>query len=474
MGNPTGDGPDKGTAEPEDESVAGDTAAPAGKIEPRTFRGMRDFLPAEMIQREEIFGYLRDVFQRYGFSPLETPAVEYLDVLLGKYGREGEKLIYPLAYRGGKVLALRYDLTVPLARVVAQHTELPRPLKRYQMQPVWRADRPQLIQGRYREFYQCDVDIVGESHHLADAEILALTAEVLTGLEVGSFRVRVNHRKVLEGIIESAGLPQTAGPAVLRAVDKVDKVGEAGIEVELAAEGIEPEPRRRILDLLARAPGGRAAILDLSVAFPGVAAIQEGCANLAAIWADLEALGVPLEPYEFRLTLARGLDYYTGAVFESFLDALPHVGSLTGGGRFDGLVGLFSEQEVPAVGTSIGLDRIFAALEQTGRAASRVSRTEVMVLQFGAGSEAACVGLAGRLRRLGLRAEVWYRPERLKKQISQADRRGIPLVVFQGPDEVARREWVGKWLPTGEQRSFPEDETPETVQRWLREMRGAL
>lgn len=439
-----------------------------GTITPRTFRGTRDFLPSEMIRREDLFGYLRGVFQRYGFAPLETPAMEYLEILLGKYGQEGDKLIYPLAYKGGHVLALRYDLTVPLARVVAQHPELPRPFKRYQMQPVWRADRPQLIQGRYREFYQCDVDIVGESHRLADAEILALTAEVLQGLDVGSFRIRVNHRKILEGIIEAAGLPPEAGPAVLRAVDKVDKVGEEGIEQEMAAEGIEAGARRRILDVLSRPPGGREAVEELASALPGNAALLEGCQDLIRIWGYLEGLGHGLEAYEFRLTLARGLDYYTGAVFESFVESLPHVGSLTGGGRYDGLVGVFSAEEVPAVGTSVGLDRIITVLEQSGKTAARASCTEILILQFGPESEGPALGMLGRLRGAGLRAEIWYHADRLKKQLQQADRRGIPLVLFQGPDEAGRGEWVAKLLASGEQRTIPERVVPEQLLEWLR------
>ena len=452
-----------------DDAVDEGPARVDGRIHPRTFRGMRDFLPAEMIRREEIFGYLREVFGRYGFSPLETPAVEYLEILLGKYGVEGEKLIYPLAYRGGHTLALRYDLTVPLARVIAQHSSLPRPFKRYQMQPVWRADRPQLIQGRYREFYQCDADIVGETSLIADAEILALTGEVLRGLEVGPFRVRVNHRRILEGLVRVAGLPLESVPAGRPAHANIDKAGEAGIEAELAAEGIEPAARRRILDLLGRPAGGKEAIEGLLAALPGDPGIEAGCADLLAIWDALEAMGAELPRYQFRLGLARGLDYYTGAVFESFLESLPHIGSLTGGGRYDGLVGVFSPEEVPAVGTTIGLDRIFSALEQSGQARGAASRTSVLVLQFGAEAETAALVMTGRLRAAGINTEVWYRPERLKKQLAQADRRGIPLVLFQGPDEAAAQAWTAKQLSTGEQRVLPDAEVPQRLRKWLEE-----
>lgn len=238
------------------------------RITPRTFKGTRDLLPADMIQREELFEYLRKVYRRYGFVPLETPTIEYLDILLGKYGSEGEKLLYRLDYKGGHVLALRYDLTVPLARVVAQYPDLPRPFRRYQIQPVWRADSPQLRQGRYREFYQCDADIVGETDRIADAEILALIAELIGGLGLGSFHVRVNHRKILEGLVLAAGLPLESAPAVLRSIDKIDKVGEEGIEAELTKEGIPGAARATLLDLLQHPSGGRAEIEALMARLP--------------------------------------------------------------------------------------------------------------------------------------------------------------------------------------------------------------
>ena len=437
------------------------------RIEPRTFRGARDFLPTEMLRREAIFDSLRAAFQRYGFAPLETPAIEYMEILLGKYGVEGEKLIYPLAYKGGKTAALRYDLTVPLARVVAQHRDLPRPFKRYQMQPVWRADTPQIHQGRYREFYQCDADIVGEASRVADAEVLALIAEILESLDLGDFRVCVNHRRILEGMVIACGLPIDATRAVLRAIDKFDKVGLPGVELELGKEGIEAAPRAKLLEFLSLESGGREAVMRLQDLHQSEAAIAEGTADLLKTWDALERLTSTIGRFEFRLTLARGLDYYTGTVFESFLNDLPHMGSLTGGGRYDDLVSLFSEEALPAVGTTIGLDRIFSALEQLGKTAGSPSRTQVMVLQFGPEAEAAALGLTGELRRGGLRAEVWYRPDRLGKQIQQADKRGVPIVVFQGPDEAAKGEWVLKDLKSGEQIPVPADQVVARVRDLL-------
>lgn len=421
------------------------------RITPRTFKGTRDLLPADMIQREELFEYLRKVYRRYGFVPLETPTIEYLDILLGKYGSEGEKLLYRLDYKGGHVLALRYDLTVPLARVVAQYPDLPRPFRRYQIQPVWRADSPQLRQGRYREFYQCDADIVGETDRIADAEILALIAELIGGLGLGSFHVRVNHRKILEGLVLAAGLPLESAPAVLRSIDKIDKVGEEGIEAELTKEGIPGAARATLLDLLQHPSGGRAEIEALMARLPDQPAIEEGCADLLRIWHCLERFGGDMSAFQFRLALARGLDYYTGAVYEAFTDALPHMGSLAGGGRYDGLVSIFSGNDVPAVGATVGIDRILTALEQLGKSTSRGTVTAVMVLQWGEESQDAALAVTGRLRRAGIACEVGSRAGKLGKQIGNVSKRGIPMVLFQGPEEAAREEWNLKILESGEQ-----------------------
>ena len=455
MTDPSRDDPDLASDEPEEDAGPSDPGG-GGRIRPRVFKGTRDFLPAEMIRREEVFAYLRQVFRRYGFSPLETPAFEYLEVLLGKYGRESEKLIYPLAYRDGRTLALRYDLTVPLARVVAQYPDLPRPFKRYQMQPVWRAERHQLHRGRYREFYQCDADIVGESHRLADAEILALAGEILSGLEVGpsgsgsttggSCAVSCA-RRVCPGVrgrrccARSTRSTRSVCPAWNRRWRK---------------RRSRPRARARILAILERPAGGEEAIRSLGDAFAAEAEIAEGCADLLTIWGLLASLGADMSCFEFRLDLARGLDYYTGAVFESFLEALPHVGSLTGGGRYDGLVGVFSEEEVPAVGTTIGIDRILAALEQSGRKTGRAgSHPGAGRCNSGRSRNRPRCGSPDSLRRAGIATEAWYRPDRLKKQFAQADKRGIPVVLLQGPDEAARGEWTAKRLATGEQRSVP-------------------
>jgi histidyl-tRNA synthetase len=423
-------------------------------VEPRLFKGTRDYLPAEMLLRERLVETLRAIFRKYGFAPLETPALEYLEILSGKYGAESDRLIYRLAYKGGEVLALRYDLTVPLARVIAMYPELGRPFKRYQVQPVWRADSPQPHQGRFREFYQCDVDTVGTSSLLADAEIIALVVEALEAVGFENFRVRINSRQVLAGIVERAGLPASRLGEVCRAIDKLDKIGLAGVERELAAIGLDQE-RRPILELLELGGAPQDQIDALRRQSGRSALLQAGADQLEQLFEQLRMLGVPQQRLAFDLYLARGLDYYTGPIFESILPDFPHLGSLSGGGRYDGLIGVFAGEPVPAVGTSLGLDRMVTALRQIGRAEERGSVVEVMVTYFDRATLPAAAQALARLRAAGVAAEIYLQPDKLKKQFAYADRRGIPYVLVIGPEEVAREETTLKSLATGVQERLP-------------------
>ena len=423
-------------------------------VEPRLFKGTRDYLPAEMLLRERLVETLRAIFRKYGFAPLETPALEYLEILAGKYGAESDRLIYRLAYKGGEVLALRYDLTVPLARVIAMYPELGRPFKRYQVQPVWRADTPQPHQGRFREFYQCDVDTIGTSSLLADAEIIALVVEALGAVGFENFRVRVNSRQVLAGIVERAGLPASRLGEVCRAIDKLDKIGLAGVERELAAIGLDQE-RRPILELLELGGAPQDQIDALRRQSGRSALLQAGADQLEQLFGQLGMLGVPQQRLAFDLYLARGLDYYTGPIFESILPDFPHLGSLSGGGRYDGLIGVFAGEPVAAVGTSLGLDRMVTALRQIGRAEERGSVVEVMVTYFDQATLPAATQALARLRAAGVAAEIYLQADKLKKQFAYADRRGIPYVLVIGPEEVAREETTLKSLATGVQERLP-------------------
>jgi histidyl-tRNA synthetase len=437
------------------------------KIVPRTFKGTRDFLPSEMMERERVVGILREIFRRYGFAPMETPAMEYLDVLLGKYGEEADRLIFRLAYRDGNTVALRYDLTVPLARVVSQYGEIARPFKRYQIQPVWRAETPQLRQGRFREFYQCDVDTVGSGSVLADAEIVALTDEALGALGFEGFVVRVNHRGILSGLVEAIGLGATWEAPICRAMDKLDKIGRDGVLEELAAAEVPEDARSRLMDIL-EIRGEPAAVLDaidpvLAATASGPRAVEE----MRRMMGCLGDLGVGADRVTLDLNLARGLDYYTGPIFESVLPDHPHIGSLTGGGRYDGLIGLFTGEAIPATGTSIGLDRVMTALEQTGRLGAGAPATVCLVTYFDDGTLGAALRFVGRLRRERIPAEAYYDPDRLKKQFAYADKRGIPFVVVIGPDEAASGRVTVKEMAVGTQETLDEDAA-------VARLRGAL
>jgi histidyl-tRNA synthetase len=423
--------------------------------EPRTFRGTRDFLPPELIGRRRIQEIIEKTYQHYGFQPLETPAIEYFDVLTGKSG-ETDKLIYKLEHKG-EALGLRYDLTVPLARVVAQYRELPRPFKRYQIQPVWRADRPQLRQGRFREFVQCDADIVGTDSLLADAEIVALTDEILRALGFDGFVIRLSSRKLLRGTAKLVCGDEGKVFSLCRCIDKLDKIGWEGVEQELAEGGFDSSVRDRVMNfcgLWNEGPDWKAT----EGALEGIEIGLEGVREVREVYERSIQLGV--EPQRLRpdLALARGLDYYTGPIFETVLPDKPHIGSLSGGGRYDGLVATFTDEEVPATGTTLGLDRIQTAMTAMGLFREELSLTDVLIAQFDADGLPAALALASRLRKADLNVEVWYELERLKKQLTYADRQRIPFVVILGPDERAAGTVTVKSLATGEQKTIPERE----------------
>jgi histidyl-tRNA synthetase len=317
-------------------------------------RGMRDFLPDDVRRRQYVIGVIADVYQRYGFEPLETPAVENIETLMGKYGEEGDRLIFRILKRGeeGRTgeadLALRYDLTVPLARVVAQYrAQLPKFFKRYQVQPVWRADRPQ--KGRFREFYQCDVDAIGSTSLLIEADLLAAASEVLTRLGFDNFRIRLNHRKTLSAVLTTAGVPSSLHGAALVALDKLDKTSAESVAADLIERGIAADAANA---LLARLSAG----LTDDVALEGADDLRQ----IERLCAETSAAG----RIQIDLSLARGLSYYTGAIFEIAVPDL--AGSLGGGGRYDELIGMFLGQQVPACGISLGLERILVVMGERG------------------------------------------------------------------------------------------------------------
>jgi histidyl-tRNA synthetase len=425
---------------------------PKPKIQPRLPKGMRDFLPQEMIKREYVFNIVREVFHLYGFEPLQTPVLELRETLMGKYGEDAEKLIFEAQHPGGKEeLALRYDLTVPLARVVAQYqNEITLPFKRYQLSPVWRAERPQ--RGRYREFYQCDADIAGVSGSAADAEIVGLIVTALTRLGFKQFSVKINNRKLLTAIGQYAGLEGEPLYDLYRSIDKFDKIGADGVRGELTTRGIPAEVITRIMDLITARHPGLEQLDYLDEFLHDLPIAREAIGELRDLSEHLTAANVSLNSYEFDLTMVRGLGYYTGPIFETNITE-PNLGSVTGGGRYDDLVGLFRGESIPTTGTSLGIERIIDLMDILNLYPAHIGGTVVQALVtiFGDETRAESTGLAAELRAAGVRTELYLQDKNIGRQINYADKKGIPLVALLGSDEIAQGNVKLKRLRDGEE-----------------------
>lgn len=429
---------------------------------------MRDFLPTELLQRRHVIDVISRVYEAHGFVPLETPAIENLSTLLGKYGEEGDQLLYRLLHRrdalrrpleqalaeGRQVSeaeladqGLRYDLTVPLARVVAQYGELPRFFKRYQIQPVWRADRPG--KGRFREFYQCDVDIIGTKSQLAEAEVCSAVATVLDELGFTGFTIRLNHRELLRAVIRAAGIDAALESTALVAVDKLDKIGRDGVLAELGERGIAAESGTKLLDIIASEGDNTELLASLrsQVDARGQQAV-DALSELIELCAHNPAGG------HLRVSpeLARGLGYYTGPIFEIAVPDL--ASSLGGGGRYDELVGMFGKQQIPAVGFSIGLERILVVMAERGMFGELHSGPELMLCWLNV-PMSAVAGVATQLRRAGLRVEVFPESAKLGKQLQYADADGVKarFAAILGDKELAAGQIGIKHLASGKQQT---------------------
>lgn len=415
-------------------------------------KGMRDHLPANMMLRQYIVNTLTRISESHGFEPLQTPIIEYAETLEGKLGDE-EKLIYRFEDHGGRRLALRYDQTVPLARVTAQYAgQLTLPWRRYAYGPSYRGERP--ARGRYREFYQFDLDIVGSASPLADAEIVAMLCEALTALGFPGFVTLLNHRQIIGGIARVSGLSEEAAGGVYRAIDKFDKIGADGVRAELIKSGVTPAAADQILELV-QIDGTADEVLDalaqkLAADERAVAAI----ANLRAVLDGLAAMGVPAEQYRVVPRLARGLSYYTGVVFEAITPHWPE-GSLLGGGRYDHLIGLFAGRNIPTVGLAFGIDRLHDVMIELNLGPRPQTTALAFVTLFGAEQVAESLRLAAELRGAGINTLIALEPGNIGKQFKEADRRGVRFALVLGPDELARGEVVIKDLQRGEQRSLP-------------------
>ena len=430
------------------------------KRQARVLKGFHDYLPEQMILRQRIIAILREIFERHGFEPLDTPALEYLDVLTGKAG-ENEKLMYRFRDAGGREVGMRYDLTVPLARVMAMHQhELPLPFKRYHIAPVWRAENPQ--RGRGREFWQCDADIAGSASPLADAEVIAIMAEALEAIGIPAFTIHINHRQLLESLGRAAGIPADQALTLYRAIDKLDKIGREGVARELIASGIASEQATRVLDLVTRQGAPLDLLASLRDDLAGVADAEQAIDDLEQLFRVLPDFGVSPNRYTLDLALARGLDYYTGPVFEATVTE-PKVGSVGGAGRYDELVGTFLARSIPATGMSLGLERIIEVVREHGLMPTPASVAEVALVIFpetvGAGAR-----LASMLRACGLRVDLSLQPNRsVGDQLKLADRKGIPVAVILGPSEVEAGTAAIKALRGGEQVVVPLDDVAQAV-----------
>ncbi len=420
--------------------------------------GTRDFLPDEIRRREYVIDVIRRVYERYGFEPLETPAFENIETLLGKYGEEGNKLIFKILRRGEHEssgdadLALRYDLTVPLARVVAQYqNELPKYFKRYQIQPVWRADRP--AKGRFREFYQCDIDSIGSTSPVVEAEQLAAVSDILETLGFTDFTIQLNHRVLLTAMLDAAAVPNSLHGDALVAIDKLDKIGRDGVCKELIARGIAETSAATCLDALQEV--GR---FDTLVAGheQGSRAKAELDRILALVASTPAASHVAFVP-----RLARGLSYYTGAIMEISVSDL--AGSLGGGGRYDNLIGMFLGRDVPACGFSLGLERIIVVMTERGMFPSHVALTnaDVMVTLWNDGGSGDALALAAELRRSGLRVDVYPETDKVGKQFKYASSRHVPFVAVVGDDEKANGTVSIKEMQSGSQQTIARADVAE-------------
>ena len=435
------------------------------KVEARLPRGMRDILPQKMILRRYVIGVIEIVFERFGFEALQTPVLELSQTLMGKYGPDAEKLIYDARHREGKEdLSLRYDLSVPLSRVVAMYPDLVKPFKRYQIAPVWRAERPQ--KGRYREFYQCDADIVGTSSMLADAEIIAVIYSILKELAFKQFVIKINNRKILTAIGEYSGVPPTLLSGLYRSIDKLDKLGLAGVREEMVKHEIPAAVAAKMLDLISIPGADLAALRERIGQIPKARA---GIEELEQLSEFLRDMNIAAENIEIDFRMVRGLEYYTGPIFETVVME-PKIGSLTGGGRYDELIGLFNNKSLPATGTTIGIERIIDVMEELEMFPTnlRATVTEVLVTVFDAERRAESIRVTTALRAAGINTEEWLDIDALGKQLKYAASKGIPFAVIIGPDEAAAGNVTLRDLTTGEQAVLSRANLVEEVKKRLR------
>ena len=444
---------------------------------PSTPKGTRDFLPQEVAKRNYIFDAIKKVFKKYGFAPIETPSFELASTLLGKYGEEGDRLIFKILNSGEKVKkadlealkngnlarfsnslaekALRYDLTVPFARFVVQHqNDISFPFKRYQIQPVWRADRPQ--HGRYQEFFQCDADVVGSDSLLYEVDFVQIFDEALSDLKIPDFTIKINNRKILSGIAEVSG-EQDNLITITVAIDKLDKIGKDGVINELKNKGISEMAVEKISPLFS-IEGDTESRLDQMAEYLSSSEIGlQGINELRWVFDKVNMLGLREAKLEFDVTLARGLNYYTGAIFEVKANGVK-MGSICGGGRYDDLTGIFGMKGVSGVGISFGADRIYDVLTELELFPEAIDeRIDILFINFGEEAELKCMELSHELRGKGIAAELYPSSVRMNKQMKYANDRGVRYIGLLGEDEMRRGVIQLKNMDSGEQKEYPQN-----------------
>jgi histidyl-tRNA synthetase len=437
------------------------------RIEPRTLKGFRDYLPEAMIPREWLIDTARRVYRSYGFSPIDTPALEYLEILTGKGSDETDKQLYKFEDHGGRWVGLRFDLTVPLARFAAQHIgQLGTPFKRYHIASVWRGENTQA--GRFREFMQCDFDTIGTHAIAADVETTLVIHDLFLALGIADFTIHVNNRRVLNGLLEVLGLADKTTP-ILRALDKLAKIGREKVAEEMVSgAGATLEQADRVLKLSEITGSNDEILTELHKLAKGSEKGEAGVAELATLTSAAVAAGVAVGRLRISPSIARGLDYYTGTVFETFLDMLPGIGSVCSGGRYDNLAGLYTKEELPGIGASLGLDRLLAALEKLELVQKVSTPAPVFLPFFDASRLDDYLCLAARVRAAGVGVEFFPEAKKLGQQLKYADRRGFRWALIVGGDEWASGSCQIKDLATGQSTTLALVDAPAAlVERML-------
>lgn len=426
-------------------------------IQPRILKGFRDYPPEKMHLRLYLQDILKKLFELYGFQPFDTPILEYAEILEGKYGEEGEKLMYKFKDHGDRTLAMRYDLTIPLARFIAMNPQLILPFRRYHLGPVWRADKPQ--HGRFREFWQCDIDIVGTDSYLADVEVLSLAYDFFQKIGIEKFIIRVNDRRVLNALLTLFGFKNEAAPEVLRSIDKLDKIGPHGVEQELSEKGFNSASISELLSLLTMHVTIEETLSMLKEKLlPSQASVQVGLVALENIFRVLKNKGKDPGFFSLDLSLARGLDYYTSTIYEAVVEE-PKIGSLLGGGRYDNLIGIFCGKTIPATGFSFGFERIVTVLEELQLLRSNQHTIKVLVTIFTPELAEYSVTIANILRKNNINVEVYPDDQtKLAKQLTYANKKNIPFAIIAGPEEKKNNVVTLKDLKKGSQETSTVDE----------------